>query len=390
MKVLYIQPFWPIPIVYGGEMRSRRFVDYLAKRSELDLFIPMKISNETDWDYIKAKFRSCHYADSIGSMNYWEKFAMLLPWQLAQFYSHESQQKLERLVEKEDYDLIFLNKLYSVPYLFKLPEKWYARIVVDFDDILSDLYRRSYKEFFTSHKNSIFLKINEEKALKSFQRVFICAEEALSKINPRFHEKIGIIPNVFNVNERNRLAQPPDRNRLLFVGSLDYPPNMEGLNWFLRDIWPAVKAQCPGLRLTVIGKFQNKIERLYAHLNDHPDVTVEVNVPDVRPYYRESYASIVPLLNGSGTRLKILESYAYGRPVLTTIKGMEGLEFKDKQDIFVFQDAQSFCDAYQAVGNPEIYERVRDAGYRVLTDRYSPEAFERSMDENWKLIAGRN
>ena len=386
MKILYIQPFCPISLPYGGRMRSRRFVDYLTKRAQVDFFCPMKMGKETDWDYVKAKFRRHYFAEHNGSLSRWKKILLLLPWQLSQLYSEDTQTRLNRLVEEERYDFIFVSKLYPVPYLLRLPSRWHTKVIIDFDDVLSDLYRCSYKDFFTSCKNSFFLKVNEEKALKHFRRVFLCADSALLKVNQRFHHKVGIIPNVFATNGRSLFEPPQQKNRLLFVGSLDYAPNVKGLLWFLRAVWPRIKEQYPGLKLTVIGKVQHSSERVYSQLSPYRDVRIEFNVPDVKPYYRESFASVVPLLNGSGTRLKILESYAYGRPVLTTPKGMEGLDFEDKKDIFVFQDTQAFQDGYRALLDQELYRKVCDNGFNVLEKKYSPSAFEKSMDENWRLI----
>ena len=386
MKILYIQPFCPISIPYGGEMRSRRFVEYLTKKANVDIFVLLKGREEMDENYLKTTFRRYSFAERNGPLAPWKKLKLLLPWQLAQLYSKEAQEKLKRQVEEENYDLIFISKLYPVPYLLELPSKWHTKVVVDFDDILSALYRTHYADLLTSRKNSFFLKLNEDRALKCFKRVLVCAKDALPKIHPRFQHKVGIIPNVFPADRDQRFEAPTDRNRLLFIGSLDYAPNTEGLEWFLQTIWPKIREEYPDLKLTVVGKVQNRPAEVYAQLSRYPDVKVELNVPDVKPYYRESFVSVVPLLNGSGTRLKILESYAYGRPVLTTQKGMEGLDFENKKDIFVFQDVAAFQDGYRALLNQEIYRKVCDNGFKVLEDNYSPSAFKKSMDENWAII----
>ena len=369
-------------------MRSRRFVSYLAQKAQVDIFVLSPAGQGTDWDYIRATFRHSYFAHHNGSLSSFKKYALLLPWQLAHLYTKKTQVALNQLVQKENYDFIFVNKLYPVPYLLQLPPKWHERVVVDFDDILSDLYRKSYKNFITSRKNSFFLKLNEERALKAFRRVFLCAEGALSKINPRFRHKVGIIPNVFTADVKGVLEAPKSKNQLLFVGSLDYEPNVDGLEWFLAAIWPEAKKSYPDLKLTVIGKVQNKPDRVYSQFSRYQDLTIELNVPDVKPYYRDSYASVVPLLNGSGTRLKILESYAYGRPVMTTQKGVEGLDFEDKKSIFTFHDGRTFVDSYQTLLDRENYQKVSESGFKVLERKYSPSAFEKEMDENWNLITG--
>lgn len=386
MKILYVQPFCPSSLLYGGELRSRRFVDYLTKKGSVDMFILMKGGSETDQEYLKTRFRMFQYAENIGISSQWEKLKLFLPWQLAQLYSRDAQKQFNALVERENYDLIFVNKLYPVPYVLRLPAKWHSRVVVDFDDILSDLYRSSYKDLIVSLRNSFFLKINEDLALKRFKRVFVCAKNALAKIDQRYVSKVGIVPNVFTATPEHFAPRSQDVNRLFFVGSLDYAPNMEGLEWFLKNVWPAAKEKYAPLTLTVVGKAPYKPELIKAYLEKYKDVHVGLNVPDVKPYYRDCFASIVPLLNGSGTRLKILESYAYGRPVITTPKGMEGLDFEDNKNIYLFNNAAEFSRAYDALNERSQYDKVCRSGVEVLKEKYTPEAFVRSMDENWQFI----
>src|SRR5207249_4557368 len=103
--------------------------------------------------------------------------------------------------------------------------------------------------------------------------------------------------------------------------------------------------------------------------------------------YQDYFATIVPLLNGNGTRLKILESVTYGRPVLTTLKGMEGLDFINKRDIFVFnKDPKTFIDSYETLLNKEFYKVITENAYKVLESRYSYPVFQSDMDKNWNLI----
>jgi len=389
MKILYIQPYSPISIPYGGEMRSRRIAEYLKKKGEVDIFILQNCNKNTDFDYLKTNFHSFHFGEQKDSSSYLEKLRLFLPWQLAELYSIETQQKLNNLVEKENYDLIFVIKLYPVPYILRLSSKWHEKVVIDFDDVLSDLFRSSYKNFIASRKNSFFLKINEERALKCFKRIFICSENALSKIKESFHKKIGIIPNVFPFDPNCVYPISQETNQLFFVGSLDYSPNVEGLEVFLKSIWPKVKGVFPDLKLTIAGKVPYKPERTCARLSKYPDVKIETNVPDVKPYYRDCYASIVPLLNGSGTRIKILESCALGRPVITTLKGMEGLNFKVNEQILTFKDSDTFIDSYKRLLNPKTYSNIVNSALEILKISYSEDTFNKSMDDNWKIITQR-
>ncbi len=391
MKILYVLAFKPIRIFYGSELRNRRFVEFLRTKGELDLLTLERLSENTDMEYIRQNFRQHHAIDALGKpISSWKRFVHQLPWQLGQLYNDDAQKAILKIVEENDYDLIFISKLYPVKYFVDLPEKWQKKVVMDFDDILSDLYRNNYKDFINSQKNSFFLRLYEHRALKRFKRVFICSNNALRKISPKYRQKAGIISNVYEIKSDRFFKPGEDPNELLFVGSLDYFPNLEGLKWFLKTIWPEVKKQFTNLKLTVIGKTWKNLDDVCNQLGNWPDVEIAVNVDSVVPYYQKCFASIVPLMDGSGTRVKILESCSFGRPVLTTQKGMEGLEFKDKKEIFLFKDAATFMEAYQQLLTDGTYAQVAHDAFKIMQEKYSPRNFEAQMKYNWEQITSVN
>ena len=391
MKILFVRTICPNPIAYGSDMRSSRFVDFLSQIADMDFLTLTKPTELADQEYIDKNFKNFYYFDqkSVNSrLSSLEKLTALLPWQLTEYYSKDIQSRINKIVEENQYDFIFIFKLNPVLYFLRLPRRWHKKIIVDFDDMLSNLYLKHYKNFITAQKNSLSLWWYEREAMKHFSRVFVCSKDAVSKIHHKYHRKIGIIPNIFPTAKDDFLGAPADKNRLLFVGSLDYFPNTEGLKWFFNDIWPDVKKKYPHLKFTVIGRINGSSNSLYTLFGNPKDVDITVNVPSVYLYYQNCFASITPLLNGSGTRLKILESIAYGRPVLTTKKGMEGLDFKDQKELFIFKDPASFINAYETLLNDDAYQQVTARSFQVLEENYSPKAFESNMKKNWECLQG--
>ncbi len=110
---------------------------------------------------------------------------------------------------------------------------------------------------------------------------------------------------------------------ILFVGSLDYGPNINGLLYFAREVWPLVHARHPQARLEIVGS--NPVESI-RQLGSLPGVHLAGQVPEVVPYYATARLAIVPLFSGGGTRLKILEAFAAGVPVVSTDLGIEGID----------------------------------------------------------------
>lgn len=127
---------------------------------------------------------------------------------------------------------------------------------------------------------------------------------------------------------------------LVFVGSMDWMPNVDGIEWFLSDVLPLIKAAKPEVRLAIVGR--NPPASITAK-SDDKTVTVTGTVPDVRPFLWQSGISIVPLRVGGGTRLKIFEAMAAGTPVIATTIGAEGLPVQHGRTIQIADSAQDFA-----------------------------------------------
>lgn len=122
------------------------------------------------------------------------------------------------------------------------------------------------------------------------------------------------------------------RSGILFVGKMDYYPNIEAAKHFVESIWPVVTERMPGMTLTIAGS--NPVEAVRA-LERVVGVNVTGTIPDLRPFYRDALAAIVPLRTGGGTRLKILEAMAAGVPVVSTRLGAEGLSVEPGRNILL-------------------------------------------------------
>jgi polysaccharide biosynthesis protein PslH len=155
--------------------------------------------------------------------------------------------------------------------------------------------------------------------------------------------------------------------RLLFCGALNYPPNRRGLEWFHRTIWPYVRAKDPDIRLAVVG--------YGAGLPDFPELRADGSVDfigevdNVVPHYNQTSLSVVPLLEGSGTRVKILEAMSLGNPVVSTTVGAEGIARESGTHIVLADDPAAFADAIlQIHASEEYYHHLRQAG-RCLVEQ---------------------
>ncbi len=188
--------------------------------------------------------------------------------------------------------------------------------------------------------------------------------------------------NGVNLIELNpeELSLPPSRN-LLFLGSLSYLPNIEGLFWLLDKVLPTLDEE---VYLTVAGStpapiVKERLKQLGIKLLDTP--------LNLRPVYLENSLLLVPLLSGSGTRGKILESLMYGRPVLTTSKGVEGLNLKQREGILIADEAHEFANSIKTWVNtsPEERNTIAQAGRAAVVSKYTWKDVGKQLLNNWEM-----
>ena len=171
--------------------------------------------------------------------------------------------------------------------------------------------------------------------------------------------EVAVVPNGVDPARFRPTPIPPDPV-LVFTGSLNWQPNIDGLSWFCRDIFPIVRRCVPDARLDVVGRHPLPEVRALATL---PGVELRADVPSVVPWLEAARLAVVPLRIGSGTRLKALEAMAAGRPVVGTTIGLEGLAVEDGVQALVADDAATFAKrVVEVVGDDALAQRVAAAG----------------------------
>ncbi len=154
----------------------------------------------------------------------------------------------------------------------------------------------------------------------------------------------------------------PVPGRVLFLGPTYMFPNLDAVEFFLRDVWPAVCAARPDATFHLVGR-NSAADR--ARFSAHPGVTCNDYVPDVRPHLAAAECCIVPIRVGGGTRLKILDAWAMGRAVVSTTTGCEGLAARDGENILVRNDASAFAEGVLAALNRADLRQRLEAGARA-------------------------
>ena len=176
---------------------------------------------------------------------------------------------------------------------------------------------------------------------------------------------VPIAIDALGVTPRQTVEPEP---RLLFVGGLHWPPNRDAVLHFVREVWPRVRTVVPSAQLTVVGREDALVARI---LRQAPGVTVTGYVDDVGPFFAASRAMVVPLRAGSGMRVKILDAFALGLPVVSTPVGHEGIEVRPGVHLLSAAGARRFAEETVRVLTDDRLAAVLAAeARRLAVDRY--------------------
>jgi glycosyltransferase involved in cell wall biosynthesis len=230
----------------------------------------------------------------------------------------------------------------------------------------------------------------EERACRESAHVI-----AVSPIDAqRMRDMFGItnvsdVPTGVDVESlRNTGPRSPDTD-LVFVGSMDWLPNIDGMLWFTSEILPLIRKAKPDCTVKIVGRRPDqRIKDLAA--ND-PKITVTGTVDDIRPHLWQSRVAILPLRIGGGTRMKVYESMAAGVPMVSTSVGMEGLASIPGEHIIVADTPDAFAaECIRTLGDAALQKRIADAAFTLVDRECSHEAVARQFEKVLENVASRS
>ncbi|MGN2390555.1 glycosyltransferase [Pelomicrobium sp. G1] len=289
---------------------------------------------------------------------------------------------LERLQDQPDF--IFLHKL-SVTCACRHLRKRLPPLFIDLDDLdyLALLRRLRQMAAWPGERLKLAqvpaLAFGTRKAIAAARKAFVCSQLDKKRLS-RFcrPESISVIPNAVPLHEA--VATLQGTKTILFIGSYGYPPNADAAEFLIKQIWPRIQRHCPEAKLIIAGPEPEKIPSF----QESPQ-SVEFTgfVRRLDELYKTVSVLCCPIRAGSGTRLKIIEAASYGVPVVSTTLGAEGLEFRNREEIYLSDDPEEMAGlcafllnnvaARQAVGSAARTAFVRHYERKAVIRRIQDE-----------------
>ena len=388
LNVLLVSPMAPSPPRFGAQARTHGLLSNLARVHDLSAIV-LHDDDETpgvSGPAMRAYCREVIFVRNPNGVSGWRRRTLQArSWLSARSYQRHLftvpglQEALDRILGSRRFDVVFVNLPYLAHYRVRRspPGTAAPAVVIDSHDIGYDLARQvatsSAPLGQRMHARFNWRKLAREElaAYNEADGVCVCSTADQKRLAADAPSATAVvIANAADVEhlQPRALDPAPDASTVLFFGLLSTVPNVDGVVYFLREIWPRIVAARPDARFVVVGA--NPASAIRAHAG--PGVTVVGPVDDLRPQLAAAAVVVVPLRLGSGTRLKILEAWAMARPVVSTSLGAEGLDAEPGRHLLIADDPSDFASAVlRVLGEPGLAGELGRAGRSLACERYS-------------------
>jgi glycosyltransferase involved in cell wall biosynthesis len=398
MKVVIVNEGLAYPPTAGNWIRTLNLMLPLAKRHEITYVCrgvadkeAVRRAREFYADHGIRAFISDDYPTAKKGAAFYGRLAAnlfsSLPYSIA---THNSPAVRRRILEIASTEAIDIWQFEGLAYAQTLHGRD-ANTLVIAHNVESLIWQRLYetesnavKRWYIRHQWKKYER-HEARVLQQATRVVAVTLEDAALLRARFgveHPEVvdnGVDTEYFSSATDRSKANP---KQILFLGSLDWRPNLDSVDLLLNRIFPSILKEEPTARLCIVGR--NPPAALVRQARAHASVDLHADVPDVRPYLSRSGVMAVPLRIGGGSRLKIIEAIAAGLPVVSTRIGAEGLTFTPGRDLFVVEDADAMAPALLAcMRDPAHAAEVAKSGRAVVDQRYDWSRLADRVEKIW-------
>jgi len=295
-------------------------------------------------------------------------------YHVQRFISKEFEDKVIEILSKNKYDIIQLETLYIAPYIETIRKHSNAKVILRAHNIehliwdrITKTTKNPIKKFYLSHLSKT-LKKYELESLDKFDGI-----ATITKTDAEFFKKTGTktpivdIPFGINLNKFQLSDAEYEFPSLFHIGSMNWMPNEEGIDWFLKKVWDLVNEKMPDLKFYLAGREMPD----WLLNNKKTNVEVVGEVENAQDFINSKAIMIVPLFSGSGIRIKIIEGMALAKTIISTKLGAEGIHYEDNKNILIANSPEEYVDQIEkCIKSKELCETIGVNARKLIEEEY--------------------
>jgi glycosyltransferase involved in cell wall biosynthesis len=391
MNILQICNKPPFPAVDGGAiamnnttqglLNNGHKVSVLAISTSKHPIIPSSLSKE----YVNStNFQTVFIDTSIRLRDAFFNLFTKKSYNIERFISKAFADKIQEILLTEEFDIIIFESLFVSPYISKIKSLSKAKIVLRAHNVEHKIWERISKNTRNPLKKRYINLL--AKRLKNYEiEVFeiIDGIAAMTKVDEDDFKNLGFKKNIVAIptgyiidnkelSKKNRVEE----NSIFHIASMDWLPNIEGVDWFLNNVWPKIANTQKQATLYLAGR---EMPDTYFNLN-LPKVKVVGKVKSAKDFYLSKKIMIVPVLSGSGMRIKIIEGMALGKVIISTSIGAEGINCTSGENILIADNPDDFAEAIcKCLKDPQYCDEIGGNAERLIESEYRNEQISKKM-----------
>lgn len=386
-QLLFLTNLFPFPLDDGASFKAYYTLRYFSRhfditlvsfyRGQEELVLRNKLGDLCK-DIILVPLKRTKWREI---RNVILSFMTRKPFLIQRDYSRKMSQAIQTALSRGPFSLIYVDHLHMSQYVRSQEP---TKKVLDEHNVEAEIARR----YFQIEKNWLrkWLAYIDYRRLKTYEphecgkydRVFVVSRRDQQLLEDSAVRKVSCIPIGVDTQKFLPLELNPESKQIVFIGTMYWPPNIDAVHWFCREIFPLIKLKCPDCQLLIIGK---KPPPSVLKLARDKGVVVLGYVGDPTEYLKDCAAFVVPLRIGGGIRVKILNALAWGLPIVSTTVGAEGIAVTSGENIFIQDHAEGFAaSVIQLIHDLSMREKLSKNGRRLAVTVYEWEKIYAKMD----------
>lgn len=379
MKVLQLCNKPPYPPVDGGTMAMNSVTEgLLAHDCEVRVLTvetdkhPLRRELIPDEYLRRTRLEAVHVDLGIHVLGAAAAWLCGESYHVKRYESADFAQKLREVLDAEEFDIIHMESIFLAPYVPLIRKHSGAKLILRAHNVEHQIWQRvarstknPFRRSYLKHA-ALTLRAYELEHVNDFDGVVCITRDDADYFRANgCRRPITAIP--FGMEPADQPAVDVEPFSLFHIGSMDWLPNQEGIDWLLREVWPLVHREVPQAHLYLAGRkmpqrlMEAKVE----------GVTVVGEVADAMYFIASKQVNIVPLLSGSGIRVKIIEAMSAGKAVVSTTVGAQGIDYADGRNILLADTPRQFADQIKRLANDQDFcRKLGNNAMQLVAEQY--------------------